>query len=162
MLDTVALLTPLIVLIIALLFGFAGCSYRPGTVGDELWVDVRVPTELELTVIRIQFEWTDPSNVTATFFEENPVPTRTLDGKEDVFRRLLYASAGSGGWTVRCHLMVRDITGAEEQSGAECMVMVGGEIREPMANFEASGTPSAVNFAVTCRGVTSHSTSTGE
>ncbi len=155
--DTVVLLTPLIVLIIALLFGFAGCSFSPGTVpSDELWVDVRVPTELELTVIRIQFEWTDPSNVTATFFEENPVPTRTLDGKEDVFQRLLDPSADSGGWTVRCHLLVRDINGAEEQSGDECMVMVDG-LQDPMANFEASGTPSAVNFAVTCKGVTSHS-----
>jgi hypothetical protein len=147
-LDPVVLLTPLLVLVIALLLGFAGCGFT-GSGAGQLSGVARVPTEL--TVTRIQFDWTDPTNAVGNFWEVDPQRSDTEDGI-DVFSYVLQTAA-IGGWTVRCQVTVRDSTGATSASEDECTFRLE-DLAYHKANFEASGTPSDLNFAVTCTGLT--------
>src|SRR5687768_1924300 len=120
MLDVVVLLTPFIILVVMLLFGFAGCSilYNPDNLPDapnELLLAVRVPAAL--TVRSVRFRWTDPNGVTLEITQDNPGGTPEDDN--NVFSHLAATNPLPGAWMVRCRVTVREADGATDQSQGE-------------------------------------------
>jgi hypothetical protein len=143
MLDPVVLLTPLLVLVVLLLLGFAGC-----TVGEAplpLSVVVRVPTTLAVTLL--QLDWTDPENDMGHFALESPPPSGTVDGNH-FFSRVIQRRPSPGAWSVRCQVAVRDNVGDTASGEATCDFMLGASDARTV-NFQASG----LTFAVTCMGL---------
>jgi len=141
------LLTPLLVLAVVLLLGFAGCleAPPPPEPPGNLSIRVRVPTAL--TVTRL----TSPDGTPSTITENNPAPDSTEDG-DDVF---LWqdGTAVDGAWTVGCQVEVMDANGNTDMKGAEGNPILDGTIGSPTADFLAVGTPSDGDFDVAFQGV---------
>jgi hypothetical protein len=146
MFDPLVLLTPLFVLVVTLLLGFAGCyAHVSGTGSYRLSVVVRVPTGLTVTLIHL--DWTDPDGDIGQFDRENP--QFSLDG---VFSRFLQKSPSPGPWSVRCELTVRDGSGNTATDQAEYPIPT----LEPgyeNAHFQASGSPTNLDFDVAPAGL---------
>jgi hypothetical protein len=152
--DLVVLLTPFILLLVVLLFGFVGCSiiYNPDNLPDpvnELLLIARVPATL--TVRSFRFRWTDPFDVTTEIEQTNPVGT--LENGHNVFSHLAATPAAAGRWLVRCRVAVREAGGAtaNDQGEAEFDVETSGG--RYTAQFEATGTPTGADFLVTFVGL---------
>jgi hypothetical protein len=144
--DWVVLLTPLLVLGIVLLLGFAGCSFE-ARVASTLTLRARVPSALSVT--RVTFRWTGPGEDGEQVLPD-PTPVRT-EGGDNVFEHEVYYSA-SGGWMTTCQVRVREGTmvAADEAPGD---FIDDGSISEPIAVYQASGSPSTGNFAVIFAGL---------
>jgi hypothetical protein len=143
MFDPVILLTPLLVLVIALLLGFAGCGARLES-APQLQFMVRVPGAL--TVTRLQLYWTDPEGDMGGLDQPNPYFT-----VDEVFSYVLTPPA-QGGWSVYCGLTVRDSAGTTSQDGVTCDFVLMDETKAYKYTFE--GSVSDLTFVVTCKGLT--------
>lgn len=147
--DPVILVTPVLVLGVLLLLGFAGCSFEGGTLTPALYILVRVPTAL--TVTEIVFRAVNPNGVGSPVPVPDPTPAY-VDGNDNVFSH----HAGDpvpGGWMMGCRVTVRE-NGATATAGAQRNVIVATEQDYLTAVFQASGTPSGGDFTVVPVGMT--------
>ncbi len=147
MFDPVILLTPLLVLVIALLLGFAGCGARLGS-APQLQFMVRVLGAL--TVTRLQLYWTDPEGDMGGLDQPNPYFTN--DDGSTVFSYVLTRWPAQGGWSVYCGLTVHDDAGTTSQDGVTCDFVLMDETKAYKYTFE--GSVSDLTFVVTCKGLT--------
>jgi hypothetical protein len=148
-LDQVVLLTPLLVLTVVLLLGFAGCDEIFGVPPPQvpfLTLRVRVPVELE--VREIVFTWDPPNTAGDTKILTKPEPS-SLDGADNLFDHDLSGEPDYGSWTVNCKVTV----GGGSSRGAERMgdFTLEDSLSIPIATFQAVG--AAADLAVTFVGL---------
>jgi hypothetical protein len=146
MVDLVVLLTPLLVLSVVALLGFAGCSFE-ARVGPDLALLARVPTGL--TVTEVVFRWTPPEGPVSQQVLTNPTPL-TTEGPDNVYRHGLY-DPPVGRWLTSCRVTVQDATGSAVDGDQGDF-----NLQDPdsflQATYQASGSPSGGNFAVSFAG----------
>jgi hypothetical protein len=143
MLDPVVLLTPLLVLVIALLLGFAGCEVGEAPV--PLSVAVRVPEALTVTLLQV--DWIDPQNDLGQLALAFPQPNSIVEG-ESRFLRVIQGRPSSGAWSVRCQVAVRDAAEQMASGEATCEFMLSAS-GPHYVNFRGSDPP----FVLTCGGL---------
>jgi len=144
MLDPIVMLTPLVILAVVLLLGFAGCRFDPSApAGPNLSIRVQVP--VALTVTEIIFRWVPPGGQLAREEVPNPTPSSTEDGN-NIFLRTL-GSPVEGAWETGCQVAVSE-DGAQDQDAATGNLILDGTVDFPKARFLASGTPSGGDFDV--------------
>lgn len=144
MVDWVVLLTPVLVLAVVTLLGFAGCGFE-SSVKYNLVLRVRVPTGL--TVTQVVFRWTPPGGTVTPKVLTNPAPAST-DGADDIYEHGFWeAESPPGMWMTDCRVTVQDGTGTAT-AGAQ------GDFDFPdpeptfVATYQAMGSPSGGDFAV--------------
>jgi hypothetical protein len=151
-LDSVVILTPLLVLGVLLLLGYAGCTFDPsGTVGTGsdpfdlpgLYIVVSVPTAL--TVTEIEYRCLEPDGDRVELTDTNPTASYLEDGDEVFVHNCGDAVAGT--WGVGCGVTVSE-AGLTERRDADGTVILDGTDTYPKAKFQASGTPSGGDFDV--------------
>jgi hypothetical protein len=142
--DWFVLLTPLLVLAVIAILGFAGCDL-------VFTVDPRTPTELklvvkvpvQLTVNQNQFQFTQPGS---TVLESVTALERVDDGSGIVVLSHTLKDQATGTWEVTCRMDVQDNV---RQATAST---VGGFTLDPEASgdaiFENAGRPSNNDFRV--------------
>jgi hypothetical protein len=151
--DWVVLLTPLLVLSVVLLLGFAGCEFEHGYIPpkvDTLTFLVRVPTAV--TVTRLSITWTPPGGTEATEDRQDPTPART-EGADNVFEHIL-SQVAEGMWTTSCRLRVREGTATADVTAPGDFPLSEAANETPVATWQAMGSPAAGTFAVTFLGAT--------
>ena len=147
--DTVVLLTPVAVLGLVLLLGFAGCRFDPSAAaGPSLLFRARVPTALVTT--QVVFGWESPSTPRDQTVLDNPSPA-SVDGADNLFQFFLNGEPAAETWTVRCQVTVQG--GASPGPIANAMFTLDGSLNSPIATFQATG--GAADLAVTFVGVSS-------
>lgn len=145
MVDWVVLLTPLLVLSVVALLGFAGCSFE-GRVSAPLALRVRVPTAL--TVTQVVFRWTPPGGTLTQHVLTNPTPFST-DGPDNLYQHGLWGLP-VGMWMTSCRVTVQEGT-ATAEDGAQGDFLYDDSV-SLRATYQASGMPSGANFAVSFAG----------
>lgn len=149
MVDTFVLLTPLVVLVVLLLLGFAGCDVvfgldpPPGTIKLE----VRLPSTLVVEGAR--FRYTPPGMI-------GDVNVTTLERADDVGTTVLshiVTNRADGSWTVVCRVDVSDASGAATDSGPGDFVVDDSTPFHAVARFETTGSPATNDFRVRFAGV---------
>jgi hypothetical protein len=150
MADAVVVLTPIVVMGVLLLLGFAGCDVVFGLrpVPHTLCVRVRVPVALMVTEITLRIG--RPGGEITILRRPDPIPGST-DGGDNVFR-VDDGQLQDGSWTVSCRVRVVENGVTADRTGQGTFVL-DGTIEAPCANFKASGTPSA-GFNVAYTGLT--------
>ena len=149
MLDWFVVLTPVVVLAVVLLLGFAGCDVVFGIepVPQPLRFEVRVPSSL--TVDTVGFRYTPPGSTNIVTVTS---PAR-VDESADVI--LFFHEVGDppvGMWTVNCRLDVKDASGADtDAAGGDFLVE---ELQRVVARWEAMGSPATNDFRVVFVGAT--------
>ena len=145
MVDEIVIYTPLLVLGVVLLLGFAGCHRvfgleyvepDPPPPGPYVRLRARVPTAL--AVRDIVFVW-DPPNVDGgSETLDKPTPS-SQDGNDNLFDFDLKMEPDDGSWTVTCTVRVTGGTG----QGASAMgtFTLPGTSVPPVATFQATGGP---------------------
>jgi hypothetical protein len=145
--DAAVLLTPVLVLGVLLLLGFAGCDFE-AVLAPAVYFRIRVPTALTVTELVYRTTRPDGTMVNETF--PDPMPG-TTQGTDNLFF-LTVGPPQAGGWTMGCRVSVRE-NGATAQEAAQTTVSI-----DPMsdlltATFAATGTPSGGNFDVAFTGL---------
>ncbi len=155
MADQLLLLIPLLILAVVVWLGFSGCSiiYDPDNLPELRRLSIRLRVPPALQVRRIDFGWTEPNGLDSTFPSMNPLPDSTEDG-DNVFVHIVTNSAQAGAWNASCRLRVEDANGAAATRQDSCSFNLDGSKEESTVTFQASGTPTDSNFAVTCMGLT--------
>ena len=144
--DAIVVLTPVLVVALVLLLGFAGCSFE-GRVGyPALTFRVRVPSGL--TVTQVVFGWESPSTPRDQKVLMNPSPAST-EGSDNLFEHDLYEAALET-WTARCEVRVQG--GASPSPVGNGMFTLDGSLEHPIAVFQAAG--AAADLGVAFMGVT--------
>lgn len=144
MVDWVVLLTPLLVLGVVALLGFAGCGFE-GRVGYNLALRVRVPTGL--TVTEVVFRWTPPGGTLTQKVLTNPAPAST-EGADHLYEHGFYSGESPPGmWMTNCRVTVQDATGTAP-AGAQGDFLFSDPEPTVVATYQASGSPSGGDFAV--------------
>jgi hypothetical protein len=147
MIDWVVLLTPLLVLAVVALLGFAGCSFE-SRVAPPLDLRARVPKAL--TVTQVVFRWTPPGGTLTQQTYTNPTPSFT-DGPDNVYRHGLYKPLPVGIWMSSCRVTVQEGSGPPDEDGDQGDFLYDDSVTL-QATYQASGSPSGGNFAVTFTG----------
>lgn len=145
MVDWVVLLTPLLVLSVVALLGFAGCSFE-ARVSPPLDIRARVPAAL--TVTQVIFWWTPPGGTLTQEVLTNPTPSFT-DGPDNVYRQSFY-DPPVGTWMSSCRVTVQEGS-ATDEDGDQGDFLYDDSVTL-RATYQASGSPSGGNFAVTFTG----------
>jgi hypothetical protein len=147
--DWSVLLTPVLMLAVLLLLGFAGCLEPPHPAPPRLCIRFRVP--LGLAVTEIDVRTIPPGGEVIATRATNPIPEST-DGGDNVFS-LSVGQPVPGTWTVRCR--VTAVGGAASATAtAQATFVLDLTLEAPCATFQASGSPSDGDFAVVFVGVT--------
>jgi hypothetical protein len=102
MFDPLMLLIPLVVLVLVLMFGFAGCQIV-FPLNPVLCIRLQAPAAL--TVTQIVFEFVPPGAAVPPVVKTSPTPDSTEDA-DNFF--LECRDPASGAWTVRCRVTVTD------------------------------------------------------
>lgn len=148
--DAVVLLTPLVVLAVVLLLGFAGCHHVFGSdppPSPFLILRVRVP--MALVVREIYFLWDPPNSASGSKNLTKPPPTG-IEGDDNLFDHELTGESDDGSWTVQCRIVVQGGTGMGAQG--ECTFTLPGASSPAVVTFQASG--EAATLTVMCAGMT--------
>lgn len=143
MVDEVVILTPLLVLGVILVLGFAGCSFEGAVGPPRLYMRARVPTAL--TVTQVLFVWESPSVRRDQALLEGDALKPFVDGDDNVFQHSVELPLTdteprvpvSETWTVRCQVTVQG--GATPGPSANGMFTLDGSIGFPVATFQAAG-----------------------
>ena len=140
--DWFVLITPLVVLGVLLLLGFAGCDVVFGLeyVGTVKF-KVRIPPQF--TVIEARFTWIRPG---ATVEETTTTLTTEPEEEGDVVLARLVSPAEEGTWSVTCSLNIQDTT-AQATAEATHQFMHVKEQSETVV-FDTRGRPNNNNFQV--------------
>ncbi len=149
MIDAAALLTPVVVLAVLLLLGYAGCLTKPPRPEPRLCIAVYVPTALVVTEIVARTVL--PGGATERTTVQNPI-AESSEGGENRFR-IFDGVLAEGTWTVAIRVTVGH-DGATGTAPAEGTFVLDGSLELPCANFRVSGTPSGGGLAATFNGVT--------
>ncbi len=142
MVDEIVIFTPLLVLAVVLLLGFAGCDkvFSLNRVEDPpapfLTLRVRVPTAL--AVRDIVFVWDPPNIEGGSKTLTKPTPT-SLDGNDNLFDHELTGELDDGSWTVVCTVRVTGGTGVGATDTGTFDLP--GPTDTPVATFQATGGP---------------------
>jgi hypothetical protein len=142
--DSFVLLTPVVVLAVVLLLGFAGCDLVFGLDPPKsLKLEVAVPSALVVEVSR--FRYTLPGTTTVVV---ETVLDRT-DVSPDVFvLSHLVTGRDNGTWTVNCRLDVKDAAGTASDAANGDFVVDDDTPGIATARFEATGSPATGDFRV--------------
>ena len=146
MVDWVVLLTPLLILGVVALLGFAGCGFEgklppPTPPTPVLTLRARVPTTL--TVTGLTFNWTPPQGAPGQQPFTNPMASGT--DEDDSFYDHKISDPPTGSWTVRCRVAVQE-GAATDEAIANGGFTLDGSLTYPTANFQGSGTASDFNL----------------
>jgi hypothetical protein len=145
MVDWFVALSPLAVLAIVLVLGFAGCDI-PFVVKLPLVIEVRDPSAL--TIVESRLVITDPETGAQTTITDLE---GTDDGSGTTVLRHYIGSPSTGTWKVDCGLVVRDAT-TQDSDQATVEFILGGGDDGGTATFEASGAPATSDFDITFTG----------
>jgi hypothetical protein len=148
--DWVVLLTPVLVLGVVLLLGFAGCGFE-GRIAPSLQTltfVVRVPTTV--TVTRLSITWTPQEGTAGMEDRPNPTPART-EGTDNVFEHVL-DSPDEGFWMTTCRLRVQEGTANADVTTPGDFTLDADLNTVPAATWQASGSPAGGTFALTFGG----------
>lgn len=150
MIDPFVILTPVVVLLVLLLLGFAGCDVVFGLEPppDTLKLEVRVSSRLVVDVAR--FRYTPPTgtgDVTESLLE------RADEGPDVVVLSHLIPAPPKGMWTVVCRLDVKDGAGAASDSAPSMFTLDDTTPGAAVARFEATGSPATNDFRVRFAGL---------
>ena len=144
----VLLLSPIVVLAVVLLLGFAGChlvfDVEDVPLPSYLVFQVRVPSNL--TVDNQPFSFRRP---TATLDESPQMQFVVRSNEVGTFvlsYTLDYPEPGS--WAVRCHLKVHDASGSGEDTATANFVLMPAEGSTTTVLFEASADPATFRVHV--------------
>jgi hypothetical protein len=146
MVDWVVLFTPLLVLVVVALLGFAGCGFSV-SVRYNLAIRVRVPTAL--TVTQVVFRWTPPGGTVVQKTLSAPTDT---DGADNIYEHGFWQEESPPGmWLTNCRVTAQDGTGSAVAGGQGDFFFSDPE-PTVVATYQASGSPSGGNFAVSFAG----------
>jgi hypothetical protein len=158
--DWVVILTPLLVLGVLMVLGYAGCRFDPsGGAARPPRFDIvlRAPATAG-TVTEITYGCTPPGGAESRVTETNPEPD-FIDNPEtseptNGYRHTCFLGPDAppaGTWGVRCRVtMSTDVSGADT---AEAFAEVDAS-DFPDANFQATGSPATADFDVVFVGTT--------
>jgi hypothetical protein len=152
--DALLIITPLLVLGVVLLAGFAGCDVvfgltdpppEPPVPPTTLTFKARLPNALTPTP-GVQFAWTRPGMA-----EEEPVSvdTFTQDGADKVYEYSIPMPAAGMGWLGRCIMTVDEGGQTATASSPTCMFDLPDGV-DSVFSFQAKGSPSTPPFAIDC------------
>ena len=149
--DWVALLTPLLVLAVVALLGFAGCEFEHGSIPATPTLTLRARVPSTLTVTTFFLTWTPPDGISAQQTYTNPAASGT-DGADSLYDHTI-SEPPTGSWTVRCRVAVQE-GAATDDSVSLGTFTLDGSLTFPVATFQGSGSASAGNFNLLFAGVT--------
>jgi hypothetical protein len=142
--DLFLILTPLLVLVVVLFLGFAGCSFEHGVAVPTLTLQTYVATNLT-AVGGVTFLWQRPGQ---SIWEQAIVTSSTPIFGNNIFEHPV-PSPEPGMWQIRC-TMVAEGDGGQEVGDSSCphnMEASG----DWLFLFQASGTPLS-DFQLLCIG----------
>jgi hypothetical protein len=137
--DSFLIITPLLVLAVVLLLGFAGCTFAEGTAPapkPTLLFRTSVPTSLT-AVGGVSFRWIRPTGVME---EVATVTLFTQDGVHNVYKRE-FPSTEAGLWHVSCETVAEDGGNQEAKSSPQRDFTLPADSQTHVYLFEAKGTP---------------------
>jgi hypothetical protein len=145
--DALLIATPLLVLAIVLLLGFAGCSFEPGQAQPPVEPDprlrfrVRVPSNLTVTA-GVTFTWTRPTSVV----ESAVVTVPTATSPEQVFEQEV-PTPEPGAWVGRCEMdaIESDVVATSQDHPFTPDFTT---TPDTVVAFHAEGSPSAGTFQI--------------
>ena len=164
MIDSIVILTPVLVLGVLLLLGFVGCAVIGDPPGPaHFYIRVNVP--LAYLVTSIEYAYVRPSSPDGGSSGEtipNPSAWRTVDD-----HRIFRYDCGpgvSGEWSVGCAVraseggFTQDARSPEDPAAPAPLspdnpAQLEGTEQNPIARFEAGGSPSQLQFRVEYFGV---------
>lgn len=146
--DWFVLLTPLLVLAVVLLLGFAGCDlvFTLDPIG-ALTFKIRVPSTL--TIDQSQLRWIQPGSGTT---EEVLTLDRSDDGPDTVVLSHLIQNPATGTWTADARLQVSQGAAQATDTGTG-MFTLDSSTDSFAAVFEVSGSPATNDFKVLFTGL---------
>jgi hypothetical protein len=158
MVDWVVIFTPLLVLGVLLLLGYAGCDFDPSSTAGGREFDIVLRARASLgTVTEIFYSCRPPSGPEIQTGDPSPVPDE-IEGEETSEPVNVYIhSCGEpvrGQWRVACQVTMTaaGITATEAAFG-DVMLDESDEANSPEAAFQTTGSPATGNFAVVFIGV---------
>jgi hypothetical protein len=156
---TLLILTPLLVLGVVLLLGFAGCEFDPGRppVPPTLVFRATVPAAYAVLAVNpgevpgVKFFWKRPGGTW-----ESLVVTTPTEGMDGVTHVHVYeaniATPGNGGWTGRCDMRVQEGNTEAPGSVMHDFTPDFANVPHTAVTFRGEGSPQANLFAVVFRG----------
>jgi hypothetical protein len=150
--DWVVLLTPVLLLAVVLLLGFAGCEFEHGALPPPtptLTLRARVPSTLTVTTYLLTLTLPDGTSVPQPF--PSPAASGT-DGPDSLYDHTI-SEPSTGAWTVRCRVAVQEGSATDEDV-TQGTFTLDGSIVSATATFQGSGSASAGNFNLVFTGVT--------
>ena len=142
------IITPLLVLAVVLLLGFAGCTFTGYTEPPEppppttLILRARVPTVLT-ALGGVSFRWIRPYG---TMEEVETVTEFKPDGANNVYERG-FPSTMAGLWHVSCEMTAQDGGNQEPKSSPVRDFTLAADLQTHVYVFQAKGTP-LVDFEI--------------
>lgn len=154
MLDLAVILTPLLVLGVLMMLGYAGCKFdTSGVITTDplfptpgLYMVVRVPTAFTVTTIEYHYSLND--GLTSNVVQPNPTAADTEDqGSVGVY--VNNCGTGYGAWVLRCVVEASEGGGAPQRGEAVGLINFDDlSTDRPRANFSTTGSPSGGDFKV--------------
>lgn len=146
--DSFLLITPLLVLAVVLLLGFAGCGFNVYVPGEPtLTFRARVP--IGLTALGgVSFRWIRPAG---TIEEVETVTSFAPDGKDNVYEHQI-TSPEDGMWRVSCEMVAEDGGSPEPKISLQCEFVLPATSDTPVYVFQAEGIP-LFSFEIKCKGL---------
>jgi hypothetical protein len=163
--PTLLILTPLLVLGVVLLLGFAGCIFHPGTPPipppppHKLIFRATVPTAFAVLAVGpsdlpgVKFIWMRPGGTTESLVAITP--TLGMDGTVPVHvYEIDIATPGDGVWTGRCDMTVREGSATAVGSSMDHFFTPDfAATPQTAVSFRGEGSPQAGLFAVVYAGL---------
>jgi hypothetical protein len=140
--DSLLIITPLLVLAVVLVLGFAGCTFTGYTEPPQppppttLIFKARVPTGLT-ALGGVSFRWVRP---TGTMGEVATVMSSATEGEDNVYKHEL-PSAEAGLWHVSCEMTAQNGGNQEPKSSPVREFGLTADSQTHVYLFEAKGIP---------------------
>jgi hypothetical protein len=153
--PTLLILTPLLVLGVVLLLGFAGCKFHPGVqpVTRKLVFRATVPAAYVVLAVGpndlpgVKFFWKRPGGAWESLVATTP--TAGMDGTVPVHvYEINIATPGDGGWTGRCDMAVQEGNVRGDGSVMHDFMPDFAATPQSAVRFRGEGSPQAGLFAV--------------
>jgi hypothetical protein len=144
-LDSAAILTPVLVLGVLLLLGYAGCAEIGDPIGPaHFYIVVRVPTAFMVTMIEYSYVRPDGDSSHVEF------PNPSAFDTEGAYNSYRYECGPGviGDWSVGCGVSASEAGIVQHSDSQNNPAKLDGTEQQPRARFEAGGSPARGEFAV--------------
>jgi hypothetical protein len=154
--ESFLIVTPLLVLAVILLLGFAGCKFEPQpaeptpTPPAALTFGARVPSGLTVLDPGVKFAWTRPGAMTEETMTVPPTAF-TFDEPDNVYEQPI-PSPEAGSWLGRCEMTVQEEDQTDAGNSGDNPFTPPAEVKSVVL-FQAEGSPAGDSFKVVFKGL---------